>query len=480
MTQIKLTGILFLGLCGLFSTARAQDSSANIYTLQQCIDIAIKNNADVKTSEFQKDNNKVTLQQAKGNMLPYLNTTISHGLNQGRSLNPVTNGYISQNYNQGNYNLNAGITVWNASSITNSVKQNALNYQASEMDLQQVKDNTTINVILAYLTVLNNQELLNMSIRQAAVSRAQVNRLEIQNKEGSIAPGDLYNMKGQLGTNELTVIDNRNQLRSSQLALTQLMNIPFTENIRLSPISIDSIGTLYDGTVEQVVQQATQNLPMIKAADLREKGAVKGLKAARGGLFPTLSLNGNLGTTYSSATTANGPLLSAIDKQTGDYVMVNNNKAPVFTTDKTYEQHKIAYGEQWTNNFFSSIGLSLKIPILNGLQNRVRVNQAKITERQTSFQAKTVKIQLRQNVEQAYVNMQAAFDRLQGLIQQVKDYDEAFRTAQVKFDAGAITSVDYTIAKNYVDQANLNLIAARYNYILRTKILAYYEGKPLF
>lgn len=481
--QIKLAGTFLTGLCCLFITARAQqaDSSAGNYTLQQCIDIAIKNNADVRTAEFQRDNNRVNVQLAKGNMLPFVNTNINHGLNQGRSLDPVTNSYISQNYSQANYNLNASLTLWNGSSIQNNIRQNALNYQASEMDVQQTRDNTTISVILAYLTVLNNQEQLNMAMRQAAVSRAQVERLEIQNKEGSIAPGDLYNMKGQLGTNELTVIDMRNALRSSQLNLTQLMNIPFRENIHLAPVNTaDTIGVLYDGTAEQIVQQATQSLPMVKAADLRKQGAEKGIKAARGALLPTLGLNGNLGTTYSSTTTANGALISSVDQQTRDFVMLDNTKTPVYKPVDTYAQNKIPYGSQWKNNFFSSINLGIKIPILNGLQSRGRLKQAKITAEQTSFLAKTVRIQLRQSVEQAYVNMIAAFERLQGLLQQVKDYEEAFRTAQVKFDAGAITSVDYTIAKNYVDQANLNLIAARYNYVLRTKILDYYQGKPLF
>jgi outer membrane protein len=33
------------------------------------------------------------------------------------------------------------------------------------------------------------------------------------------------------------------------------------------------------------------------------------------------------------------------------------------------------------------------------------------------------------------------------------------------------------IAKNNVDRANLNLSAARFNYIFRTKILEYYQGR---
>ncbi len=73
--------------------------------------------------------------------------------------------------------------------------------------------------------------------------------------------------------------------------------------------------------------------------------------------------------------------------------------------------------------------------------------------------------------------MQTSFDRYQKTQDQVKAYQESFRVAQVRFDAGLYTSVDYVIAKNNLDQANINLIAIKYDYILRTKILDYYQGK---
>jgi outer membrane protein len=87
---------------------------------------------------------------------------------------------------------------------------------------------------------------------------------------------------------------------------------------------------------------------------------------------------------------------------------------------------------------------------------------------------------LQQQIEQAYVNMNSAYERYQTLKQQVNDYQESFRIAEVRFNAGAINSVDYLIVKRSVDNANINLIAARYDYILRTKILDFYQGRLSF
>ncbi|RYY05949.1 MAG: TolC family protein, partial [Sphingobacteriaceae bacterium] len=60
---------------------------------------------------------------------------------------------------------------------------------------------------------------------------------------------------------------------------------------------------------------------------------------------------------------------------------------------------------------------------------------------------------------------------------QVRSYTESFKAIEVKFNAGVGNSVDYTVAKNKLDAANINLISARYDYILRMKILDYYQGK---
>lgn len=72
--------------------------------------------------------------------------------------------------------------------------------------------------------------------------------------------------------------------------------------------------------------------------------------------------------------------------------------------------------------------------------------------------------------------MTAARDKYKTLQRQVSDFSESFRTAEVRFEAGAINQVDYLIAKNNVDRANTNLIATKYDYIFRTKILDYYKN----
>jgi outer membrane protein len=83
---------------------------------------------------------------------------------------------------------------------------------------------------------------------------------------------------------------------------------------------------------------------------------------------------------------------------------------------------------------------------------------------------------LQQNVELAWQNVKASFNLYNEYTAQSKAYEKSFRAAEVKFKNGVITSVDYVIVKNNYDQAKVNLAAAKYLYLFRSRILDYYQG----
>ena len=76
--------------------------------------------------------------------------------------------------------------------------------------------------------------------------------------------------------------------------------------------------------------------------------------------------------------------------------------------------------------------------------------------------------------------MNTAAERYITIVSQVEAFEESFRAAGIRFDSGVGNSIDYLTAKNNLDRANTNLIIAKYDYVLRTKILDYYQGKQLW
>ena len=257
------------------------------------------------------------------------------------------------------------------------------------------------------------------------------------------------------------------------------MNVPYTATVQLESLSDLATPTLYDGTPDNIYQLASQQLSLIKAADLRTKSAEKRVLTAKTQMLPVLSFNGGFGTNYSSVASRQ-ELINTVDVATNNYVTVSGNKLSVFSPQSSYQNQKISYGDQWKNNFNSSLSIGLQFPILNGLLARTRVNQAQITEKRTNFEAQTIKTTLRQSIDQAYINMNSAFDRYQTLARQLEDFTKSFKAAETRFNAGVNTSVEYILAKNNVDRTTANFIAAKYDYLLRAKVLDFYQGKKLW
>jgi outer membrane protein len=427
-------------------TGQFSNGPAVIYTPQQCVDSAIRNNFNVKGFDFTAQLAKVSRLQQIGNMLPTLSGYGSFQNIGGKSVDYTTYQYVNQNYNQGYYQLSGNWTLWNGGSLVNFLKQYSLAYDADKKDLQYQKDLITVTVILDYLQVLSAEEQLALAQAQAADTRHRVDLMKIQDSLGVIAPSDFTDAKGLLNAAEVTIVQTKNQLEAAKLALAQVMNIPYSPNMDIVKLSVDPTPVMYSASVDQVYQNATIHLAAVDAVNLHLESAIKGVKAWRGNMAPTLSAFYTIYTNYASSST------SPLGKP-------------------------ISFGTQFNQNVYKTIGLQINIPILGRLNYRVLYENSKIALGQAQFNQKTTMNQLRQAVESNYVQMVQSIRLYNTYYRQVQNYEESFRQAQIKYDAGALASLLFVTYNTNKNQAELNLINAKYSYLLQTKILDYYQGQ---
>lgn len=467
--------IVIMSLPVLLSRSYAQEA-AKTYSLKECVETAIANNLTVQQNELQMQSEEINWKQARLNMLPDLNGSVGHGVNQGRSIDPFTNSYVNEKVNFANYSVSSGVVLFNGLSVQNGIKQSNLTYQASKMDWQQSKDNITLNTILAYVAVLSAEDLLSQLQARAGLTKKQVERLDVLNQQGAINPSLLYDLKGQLASDQLQVINTTNDLENARVSLCQLMNIKYEKGMQLERLEPATFSLTYAETPTQIYEKALSQFALIRAAELRTQSAEKAVKARRGELFPTLSLNGSANSNYSSAAMQN-VFVNTSTVATGDYVVVNSVQTPVMRQQNNFNQDKISYSKQLNNNIFTSFSLNLRIPIFNSFFARNRIKLAKLDVKNFSLVEQTAKTTLQQNIERAYSNMTASFERYKTILEQVEAYAESFRAAEIRFNEGVGTSIDYLTAKNNIDRANNNLVFVKYDYVLRTKILDYYQGR---
>jgi len=234
--------------------------------------------------------------------------------------------------------------------------------------------------------------------------------------------------------------------------------------------------TKYATTPADVFQSALQNFAIIKANNLKIQSAEKAIRVSQSGFFPTIGFYGNLGSSYSSLAETLSPV-NTTEVSTGSYVLQNGNQNPVLKQQQNYSSIKTVYAKQLNNNLGSFVGINMQIPLFNSFQTKNRVKLAKITLNNTQLESDNTRFQLKQNIEQANLNMSASFDRYKVLTEQVKNFEESFRSAEVRFNTGVINSSEYIISKNNLDRAKINFTQAKYEYNFRTKVLDYFQGK---
>ena len=450
-------------------------SQDNKMSLKQCIETGINNNIEVKQSGLQTEVAAINHQQAKSDLLPNLNGSFEYGFNKGRNVDPLTNSYINQQLKSSNIGLSSGVILFNGMRLQNLIKQNSLTYEASKMDLQQSKDNLTLNIILAYLQVLSNEDILVISKGQAEVTKKQVERMNVMVKEGAAGNYLLADLKGQLATEEISIINSANALEQVKLNLCQLMNIDYNPKLQLERDEAALSVTGYTTSSSDIYSTALQQFARIRANELRIKSAEKALKVSRSGFYPTISLNGNLYSSYSSLAETLTPTTTN-EVPTGSYVVINGVQNPVLQQQQNYSSAKTAYPKQLNNNIGTYVGFNMRVPLFNSFQSRNQVRIADISLKNTVFESENSKTQLKREIEQAHLNMTASYDRYKVLAEQVKDFEESFRAAEVRFETGVINSSEYLISKNNLDRTKINLTQARYEYVFRTRMLDYFQG----
>src|SRR5579863_2144647 len=228
---------------GFLAHAQQKDT---LLTLQQCLDIAIKNNLTVKQDSLTAQQARIGFVQAKDNLIPYITSGASRTLSSGRALNPVTNNYITQAVTSDNYNLQGSVTIFNGLALENAIKQASLAFQSGKMAFQAAKDIVTINVITNYLQVLDAAEILGQSRTQLAVAKENVGIAETKDKYGAnLTASTLSDFKGSYASNVVGVVQAQNSLNAAKLSLFQLMNIPYDKNTDLQPLNAQELQGQY-------------------------------------------------------------------------------------------------------------------------------------------------------------------------------------------------------------------------------------------
>jgi outer membrane protein len=450
-------------------------------TMQECVKTALDNNLTVKRSVYNVETNRVNLLSAKGVFLPTLNLGGSGTQNYGRALNPVTNSFIPNSVTRSvNGQLTGGLLLFNGLRAQYNYRSNKRFVEAADLDLEKAKNDVIIVVVNNYTTVILNKELYENAKFQLNSSQQQLERIKKQVEAGALSKSNELTQEATVATNETNLITQENAYNLSLITLKQSMQVPASTPLEVMVPDIAMEDLAITQTPEEIYAISAQTLPQIRSAMLKVEAAQLAMKAARAAYQPSLRFTYASTTNYSSASDraqySQGPsTTSTIGYVNGDPTQ------PVLTQVPTAIQTADSYPvrQQLGDNLYKNVGLSLQIPILNGLQTRTNVQQAIINRELAAITVKETENTLRQNIETAYNNVIAAAKTYTAATKQVSANEEAFRMVQQRQENGAATYIEYQVASNDLFSAKSGLARAKYTFIFTKKILEFYQGKTL-
>jgi outer membrane protein len=273
----------------------------------------------------------------------------------------------------------------------------------------------------------------------------------------------------------------------AMLQLKQALQIPMSTpfDVVVPDLSVEDL--ILEQNREEIYEIARTTLPEVKAAKFRMESAEYAMKANRGSLYPRFSLNGSINSNYSSASdgrhfVSDGGAPDITYPQIG--VVGGPGGTPVYVVDPVNVPSGAfvdSYGpwDQLSDNIFRQVSMTLSVPIFNGYTQRAAYQRSVINRQLATVNAKEVDNTLRQNVETSYNDALAAAKTYTSTQKQVAAMEEAFRMTQQRFDLGAVPYVEYQVAENDYFRARSDLVRAKYDFILKKKVLDFYQGLPI-
>jgi len=428
------------------------------WSLEECINYALQNNIQLKRSELQTKSTEKSYQQGYFNIAPSVTGNFNHQYSNGTAFNRYTLRFENIENQSGNASINAELEVFKGLSNWNNIGMLRYEFLSQKENNEILKNNITLNVVAAYLQILYDNENLNYSEEQYTILQKQLEKAEKQSELGSISPADYLNIKAQAINQKAVLTAAQSKVKISYLDLAQLLELDTADSLKINTtsIQIDNKSTFQD--FDKLYAEIISSRPELRKADYDIKSARKGLNMAYGSLFPQVTLGYSLGSYYDRSA-----YYSKISG--GDTLII---KYP-----------KYSYSQQLQDYITNTVYLSIQVPIFQRFTNATRISKAKIGLLDAKFAQEETQKKLLKEIQQAYADALASYDKFLAYQESVSSYGEVFEQAKQKFDLGMINSIDYEMAHNNLIKAQGDLLHSKYTYLLRIKILDFYRGVPI-
>lgn len=435
--KIKL---LFLLLIISINSLTAQDAiEKRVLSLEDCINIALEKNFDIKLSSSQKKLADADAKVAGGAYLPSANMSMSYN----RHLNAQDGGPISYNIGgqvvttpgskavPNSFSLNAftNFTIFDGFNRENNYERSHKNQEYTDKALLNTIEKTKFDIYKQFVNITRNAQIVKIRQENMTQGQADLDRLRALLDAGTIPINNVYAQEAELGNREFDLVRSENDFNNSKAILLSLMGIKpdldydfklnsipenLTDNeIKEFKLKIGSFGSALDKAIQTRydIQSSNSSVEMAKL----------GVSMSQAAYLPSLNASGGWNW--------------------------NNTELTAFDIGRSY------------------FGLSLSVPLFDQYRTSYQVESSNFQLQQATINRNQLEQSIRTSLKSGFLNLEAAIKQLEITKKSIVSAEKNYESSKERFNVGTSNITDFTLANTNFVTAKINRISAVYNFL---------------
>ena len=468
----KLEKRLSAGLLSCFFSfgLMAQEASTVLtLSLEKALEIALSDNPTIKVADKEVDRKDYSRKEAIGALLPvidasgqysrtlkkqvmYMDMDVDAGLeNPDMGSGSETGGEDGVAGGLGGFDMSKGMKVgrdnnWNGGfNMSLPIIAPALwkNVQLSRIDLEQTIESARASRISlvnqvekAYYNILNAEDSYKVLLMSYDNAKLNAKTYNDKFKQGLVSEYDVLRSEVQVRNLEPGLLQAENGLRLAKLQLAVLLGLDVNIDIETETKLSDYEELLYHDALD--LDTSLQHNTDLKQMEIQARLLKKSLQVQQMSYYPTLSATANY-----------------------TWMSMNN--------DFKFSQYR------WTP--YSTVGISLSIPLFQGGTRYFKEKQAKIGIEQLQYQRADLERNLRMQVQAAQDNIAKSVIQVASNKEGVRQAEKAYSIMQKSFEIGSATFVELNDADLALTNSKLAYNQAIYDYLTAKAELNMVLGK---
>ena len=368
--------------------------------------------------------------------LPRVSVSAEAGRNFGRSIDPNTNGYTNDTFDEGTVGLDMTLSLFEGFTRINRVRFEKMNRNRSEWALKERRNELACQVTDAYYKLLLEERMLDLALEQSRLSERYLKQTEAFVELGLKSVSDLQEVKARREGDIYRYQARQNGCRLALLRLKQLLNLHAEDTLAVQDtINYELLSAYPLPQTGELYTQSLVAMPSMRMMELRQRAARKEYAMAGGKFSPTVFARFSMASRYLDG----------------------------FST------------KQLNDNLGKYIGIGISIPLLSGLERLTTLRKHKLNIFRLRNEEELQKQQLYTEVEQTVLSLRSGYDEFRQVLQQFRAEELVLKESERKWEEGLISVFQLMEARNRFISSKAELARVRLQVDMTLKMETYYR-----